>query len=66
MDDLAAQADVLDLWSETVNPDIDPRWYPPCCEWENYIGTTDDGTVLFPDVCECICHTPDDDFWGEG
>lgn len=33
-----------------------------CCEYgDNYIET-DDGDLIYPDLCECICHTEDDDY----
>lgn len=32
---------------------------PVCCEHYNQ-ETTDDGDVIYPDLCHCICHTGDD------
>jgi hypothetical protein len=30
-----------------------------CCN-NKFEVETDDGEVIYPDLCECICHTEDD------
>lgn len=31
-----------------------------CCRWQNQVET-DDGEIVYPDRCACICHTQDDE-----
>lgn len=31
-----------------------------CCDWPDMV-TDDDGGALYPNRCECICHTRDDE-----
>lgn len=31
-----------------------------CCEWANQVMECDGG-LIYPDVCDCICHTQDED-----
>lgn len=31
-----------------------------CCDWLD-MDTTDDGDVIYPTICDCICHSEDED-----
>ncbi|MFD7995532.1 hypothetical protein [Streptomyces mexicanus] len=44
------------------DPDNEERMIssePECCPHFNQ-ETTDDGDLIYPDLCQCICHTPND------
>lgn len=31
-----------------------------CCEYGNMMTETDDGDDIYPDLCDCVCHTEED------
>lgn len=35
-----------------------------CCPWGDDAVETDDGDIIYPDLCQCICHADDEVDYG--
>ncbi len=34
-----------------------------CCQYGDMVETDEDGEAIYPDLCDCICHVNDEEYY---